>query len=727
MKSKPQPKKSQTISSPPPVTVVKAQENLTISELTNKHRIWALALILFSCVALYWNIYDHQYVLDDLPTIQGNRFVQQGIKGFKDILTTRAWDGYNKDINIAAYRPMQLICYAIEYQFLGRADSRVSHLVNIFYYAVLSVYLYFLFQLLFRNRNMGLAALITAFFIVHPLHSEVVSNLKSRDELLCLMFSILATFHLVKFVDTQKTWQMGLAVFLYFLALLSKETPVVFIPIIPLTLYFFRKELSIGKIIYYTLPFVMALGVFVLIRYKVFDWAGGKAFQHTHLQNPILAAQGFSQITGTKFWVLGKYIQLLFFPHPLTFTYFYNGIPLTKLTDWQSLLSIAFYVGIGLLAIKQFKERTVLSYGILVYLIAIALFSNFFVKIGDAMGERLAFTPSLGYCIVMGFLFSKFLNISPEMENVGAFFKENTRKITSLLALLVLAVLIMGYSWKTHTRNMAWHDNTTLCLTDYPTSPESYILNRQLGLTYFSYVDTVATNKPENLKQALFYFTKAVALDPSNPALWLKYGEAQQRNNEFTSAQVSLQQSLQRDPTNPQTKLKLAEVYRRLGNFAQAIPLLRELHQNPQFTKSYYLNRELALNYYFSKQYPQALPYFQIAYDNVGTNMVDKAVICSDMGALYVNSGDFQNAYKYFTEAIQLHPNYDVPYNGAGVVLYNTRNLQQAITFFEKAFQLNPNNIEAVGNAANTHQQLGNQAKYQEYMALYQRLTGQIK
>ena len=97
------------------------------------------------------------------------------------------------------------------------------------------------------------------------------------------------------------------------------------------------------------------------------------------------------------------------------------------------------------------------------------------------------------------------------------------------------------------------------------------------------------------------------------------------------------------------------------------------------------------------------------------------------MGALYVNSGDFQNAYKYFTEAIQLHPNYDVPYNGAGVVLYNMRNLQQAITFFEKAVQINPNNVEAVGNAANTHQQLGNQAKYQEYMALYQKLTGQVK
>src|SRR6185295_7084766 len=79
-------------------------------------------------------------------------------------------------------------------------------------------------------------------FIAHPIHTEVVANIKSLDEILSFFFFVISLFWLQKFFSTnQKRWML-LAVSSYFASLLSKESAITYLAIYPLVIFFFTKN-----------------------------------------------------------------------------------------------------------------------------------------------------------------------------------------------------------------------------------------------------------------------------------------------------------------------------------------------------------------------------------------------------------------------------------------------------------------------------------------------------
>jgi len=733
-------------------------------------------LVLLSGI-IFSNVSDHQYVLDDLPTIAGNKFVQKGFAGFPEIMFTRAWDGYNADINIAVYRPTQLLMYATEYEFvnppkegevkqgisgvlsglidnlgthnwvssLGLHASGISHLMNVFYYMVLCIFIYLTFVELFQGKYRGLPFIIALIFVVHPLHSEPVSNLKSRDELIALMFSFIAFYNLIRYVDTDKIYYIIIASVMYFVGLLSKETPVAFMGIFPVTFYFFRPHLSYKEIAIKTfLPFVVSFVVYLGMRQYVLEVvAKGIRFKHTHLQNPLLNAKGGSENIGTRLWIWGKYLQLMFFPHPLTFTYFYDGVPILKMTHPKAVASLLIHIVMVWQTFKGLKTRSIYSYALWMYFGTIFLFMHIVISPGDAIGERMAFAATTGFCIFVAWFIYRLLNIQPEMT-IGEFFKANFSKVPSIIALVGFTALLVAFGYKTHTRNMAWHDNTTLCETDYPTSPRSYILNRQLGLTYLAFYDTLSLQKEKfktleeqklhYLTESLKYFRDAVVLDPNNPALWIKYGEASTKNGDLGTATQCYANAYQVQPANINYGIKAAELYRKTAqnlkkeaskkkNYGKAIGILKKIASDPKYVNNHHVNRELALNYYSMQDYNKAEPYFKKALQFAQNNR-DKSIIHSDMASMYYSQERLQEAFDNFRQAVQLFPNYDVPFNGLGVIYYRQGNLQEAARFFVQAYNLNNQNVEAVNNLRSLYQALNNQAEYNRYNQIYQQLTG---
>ncbi len=769
-------------SNPSPSNITETQDrsnqlpdNQEITPVSLKTKLISCILLVLLSAGIFSNISDHQYVLDDLPTIAGNKFVQKGFGGFKEIMLTRAWDGYNADINIAVYRPTQLLMYATEYEFvnppkegevkegisgalsslldnLGTHDliasmgvhpSGVSHLMNVFYYMILCVFIYLTFVELFQGKYRGLPLIIALIFVTHPLHSEAVSNLKSRDELIALMFAFIAFYNLIRYVDTGKIYNIIFAALMYFVGLMSKETPVAFMGIYPVTLYFFRPKMSLMDIAKAIAPFFISFFLYLGMRQYVLEVIyKGVKFKHTHLQNPLLNAEGSEKI-GTRLWIWGKYLQLMFFPHPLTFTYFYDGVPMMKPTHPKALLSLLIHILMLWQTYKGLKTRSVYSYALWFYFGTIFLFMHIVISPGDAIGERMAFAATTGFCIFVAWFIYRALEIRPQMS-ISEFFKANLTKPASILALVGLLALVSAFAYKTHDRNMAWHDNTTLCETDYPTSPRSYILNRQLGLTYLAFHDTLSLQKDKfkesaeqkayYLKESLKYFKDAVVLDPSNPALWAKYAEASTKNNDLNTAMWCYENAYRVQPTNVNYGIRAAEMYRKnTTNFKKeqskqkaykkALSLLKKIIANPQYVNNYHVNREIALNYYMLKDYAQAEPYFTKSLQ-FASNGRDKCIIFSDLASMYYTQERLQEAFDNFRQAITLFPNYDVPFNGIGVIYYRQGNIQEALRYFTQAYNLNNQNLEAIGNLRSVHQALGNQQQAQQFTQIYNQLTG---
>ena len=292
------------------------------------HLIQALILIIVPFI-LYGYSIQFGYVLDDEIVVSENNFVKQGFAGIWDLLSTESFTGYlgeQQDLVAGArYRPLSLITFAIEYAFFG-LNPGISHFINILLYALTALLLFRVLSLFIPNLKdhpwwLG-TSFITAFiFVLHPVHTEVVANIKSRDEILTLLLSLSVIYSSYKNLLFSKVYWLILSVTLFLLALLAKENAITFIAIIPMTFFFFTNH-SLKRILATTAPLLITAIVYIFIRYSVIGYLLDSGKEVTGLMNnPFLGAtQGETLATIT--YTLAHYIKLLFFPHPLTHDYY---------------------------------------------------------------------------------------------------------------------------------------------------------------------------------------------------------------------------------------------------------------------------------------------------------------------------------------------------------------------------------------------------------------------
>ncbi len=677
--------------------------------MNNKNLIPFFIIFLF-CVSIYSNVGSLSYVFDDIPTIVENRFVHKGIGGLREIFSTTLWAGSRTQNAIYSYRPITISTFALEYQIWGLNPS-LSHWMQLGLYVVLCYYIFLLFQHLLKDCYTYLPLFIALVFAAHPIHSEVVCNLKSRDELLSLLFSVMSTYYLSTYVSNNNKIHYYLSTGLYFAALLSKETSVCFLGIIPITLYFFYS-LSVKEIARYMTGFLLVFGLFMGVRAWILANETLPFVNLTHLQNPLKLAQTFSEQQGTKLYILGKYLQLLVLPYNLTFSYFYNDLPIIGLLDWKALLSLIAYVLLLGYVYYRFPKKDLTAYGIMVYLGGIFLFSHILIPFGDAMGERLVFTASLGYCIAIAYLAYCFLDFSA--NTFTEFIQKNTINHQRVIALSLVLLTFVLYGFKVYNRTKAWKDIYTLCETDRKISPNSFLIN--LNLAHFFYLKVLDNpSDKELIRNALHYFKNVSILEPNNVIMWEKHGLMHLLNNDESKATACFQEAIKRTDllfksynkiiltsslTHEQVEKQWEKVYtQRSDAFYPSI---------------YYLFRQIGMSYFHAKNYEKALVYLQEALKGMQT-VHGKAMVYRDLGATYLNMQNYQQAIEYFEEAYKLEPNNYYCNNGLAVCYYQVQQYNEAVTFFENAYRISPNK-EIINNLISVYMQLGNNQK----LAFYQ-------
>lgn len=435
---------------------------------------WLPVLLLLGIpFALYAVAIRFGYVLDDQMVYWQNAYVQKGFAGIRDIFGYDSFMGYfQKKENLfllegGRYRPLSLATFAMEVGLFGEKQTHISHFLNILFYGITGVVLYRVLLGFFPLKENGRwyfsAAFIGALlFVLHPLHSEAVANIKGRDEILALLFSLSALYASLKYFDTDRSGWNWAAGFLLLLGLFAKENALTFLAVIPLTVWFLTKA-PIGRIVTASVPLLLAALVFIIIRYQALGFMldHGKSVGDL-MNNPFLGMTAGEKLA-TTFLTLGWYIKLLFWPHPLTHDYYPYHVPKVDWADWRALLSLALYLGLGIWALLNIKKRQVPAYAILFWLLTLSIVSNLFVSVGTFMNERFAFMPSVAFSLLSGW----FLAIKlPE------WFKEKPNQPYWLG--VGMALLVAGaYSWLTFKRVPEWKDALSLNGSAVKTSPNS--------------------------------------------------------------------------------------------------------------------------------------------------------------------------------------------------------------------------------------------------------------
>ncbi|MFM7595968.1 MAG: hypothetical protein ACKO4Y_07310 [Flavobacteriales bacterium] len=360
----------------------------------------------------YGSSIKNTYALDDeLVTCtdrQEHPLVSKGIAGIPKIFTSAY--ASNEEQNYE-YRPIVLTSFALEKSLFGSTDSWVhlSHVIQLLLYALLGMVLFNTLNSLFSDSKLLQALVITLLFLSLPVHSEVVNSLKNRDELFSLLFSLLALGAALRYVDTRKWKSLGFALLYLLLALLSKKTAMPMLVLIPIALVYFRS-ISWKSVAILSATLLGARILFGLLKKGLIETE--KVREFSIVENPAFE-YNFIQRIPLFFDSLIWYIKQSLLPLDLQCYYGLGSMTVTStFTLGTVLIGIVLLITIGFIgwAFRK-KVHAELNFGIVFFLLAIAGACNLIFPMVGIVGERLAFTASLGICITLVFLFHQFEKI----------------------------------------------------------------------------------------------------------------------------------------------------------------------------------------------------------------------------------------------------------------------------------------------------------------------------
>jgi hypothetical protein len=487
--------------------MAKKQNNQIDKLFVIPNRTWNV-LIVVIVFLFYGNTIRNEFSMDDeyVTTTynQKNKLTELGISGIGKIFTTNSFIDGKQNYE---YRPIALYSFAIEWTLFKNSENRVhiSHFINVLLYAMIGLLLFQLLIYLFQAQSSLFSGLIVILFLIHPIHSEVVNSLKNRDELFSLLFAILAAIYSFKWIDKNKWFYLFLALLFVSLSLLSKKSNLPFIVTIPLMLYFFR-DLSIKKIGITFLALFSVKILFNLVRNHWMNLDDTTTRNFGTFENPLFEL-GFIERIPMFFYTNYLYLEKLLFPYPLAYYYGYDAIELVGFTD------LRFYIGIIIVLIglyfiiNGFMKKSILSFGILFFFLAIGGVANLLSPMVGIFAERFAFSASIGFCIVIVYL----LSLWKKKE-----FEKNHFNFSVAAPMLIIVISSFFYSIN---RNKDWSTKKSLYLADIDKVSKSAKANSLLASEY--QVEAMKLQKEgsisytelmQKVDSAIFYYDQSLKI-----------------------------------------------------------------------------------------------------------------------------------------------------------------------------------------------------------------------
>lgn len=624
------------------------------SDNNNSSLVFILSLI---CAAfaflIYSNTLNHEYAFDDYPTIYGNRITMQGFAGIPTLLHTAFWYGLDGK-NDWLYRPLSMVMFATEWGIAPNKPA-FSHWMNVIWYAITAFVLFKFLVNLFSGKNILLPFAVTMLWIAHPIHTEVIANIKSRDEIMSFLFGILCLNSVLNYTKNAVIKDILMACVFFFLALMSKESAITLLAVIPLMLFIFtdtplKKNITASALI--LLPAV----AYIILRGMVLTSQLNLGEPIPLIDNSLVGANhDFNLEKGTAFFILGKYIMLLFFPITMSSDYSFNAIPLVGLNNPQAILALLFYVGIGIYGLIRLPKKDPIAFGLLFYIITMSVVANVVFLTRSTMADRFLYMPSLGFAIVIIMLLGKLFKINFNDKTDFASWS-NVLNYNKPFTYTMVVILALG-SLKTIARNADWKNDTTIFSADVKNAPGS----SRLRFLYANHMlQDVKQNKvtpdqfENNYNIAIEQFSKCIEIHPDYYESYFGLGDVYVQKKQMDKAMYYYQAIVKQMPDLAMAQNNLGNMYFKIQQYDSAISAL---------------NKAVKL-----------MPDYTDAYNNLGSS--------------YFGKGDYDNAIIAYKKAIELSPTYADAWKNLGSCYGTQKKFDLSIQAFQKAAELDPNSEE---------------------------------
>jgi len=516
----------------------------------------AALLVLLLAVVPYLNSLANGFAFDDPDVVRDNPMVTENPP--TALLTAVYYPG-------ALYRPLTFLTYVANHRVDAGAFG--YHLVNVVLHALVTLAVFLLAR---RLLDSLLAATVAAsLFAVHPVHTEAVSNVVGRAELLAallVLVTLLAEMRAVRprGAAGRQHWGWHVVALLAFAAgVLAKESALTAIGLVAIVVWWTDPARSLARTARAVAPFVAVGIAYLALRIAVVGTLGLPTTPPL-IDNP-LAHVGAAPRVATAMVVLLDYGALLMLPLHLAADYSYNAIPVvTSPLDSRFLLAALVAVAALCLGIVAARRAPVLLLAVLFVAVPLAVTSNVFFPIGTIKAERLLYLPSVGWCLAFGWL--------------AAAAARSHRRV----ALAAVAALVIAFAARTWARNPDWRDNLTLFNVAVLSEPDSAKAHYNLGIAYETRGDfddamvqlrQALSIQPDCAEAAfaigsiyerkgieagaLHWYAQALARDWNYPRAHLSIGSLRYQRGEYDAAEAAFRTGLVLDPRNPRLLLGL--------------------------------------------------------------------------------------------------------------------------------------------------------------------------
>lgn len=621
--------------------------------------------LILSCVFLaYFNTLNNPFIWDDDALVVKNTLVKD-LKFLPKLFSSDLYYGISSGSNF--YRPIQALSYMCDY-YLWQLDPKGYHITNILLQALVSFLVFILINAIVKKTALAFAAAL--FFSVSPVHTEAVSYISGRADMLMGIFLLSS---LILFIKSQGIkYRLSFVILshcLFVLGLLSKELAVVFpIVILAYVYYFKKKPLS-------SIPFFIISGVYLLLRLSI--------FQFITLRPPALTRFPFFLRITVLPKVIFTYLKLLILPTGLHMSRELVR-PVSFLGIFIAWLALGALVA-GCIYLLKYKEKRIIVSFFLAWFIIFLLPQSGLFPINAFVSEHFIYLSSISFFTGLSYLLFRLLK----------------KRVFIFSVFLIL----LSYGLLTHSRNLEWGNPRVFFERIIKYSPDSFQAYNNLGLEY---------ERSLELDKALDCYKNALMIMPdlleahSNLAnVYFKMGRFDDCEKEYLIVEKTAPPNKAGEVAN-----NIGALYEMQGKPDAAVlkyrsalkldPSLKFSHFNIARIELLRGNRgvvALEILSSLSEELQKDNPVLKIIYDflKAEKGMPPAAAFYNDLGVKFAESMFFNESILAFDRALELDLSYADAHFNLGLAYLNKGLEGRAVSEFKFALKIDPGHSKASG------------------------------
>ncbi|MDP2941526.1 MAG: tetratricopeptide repeat protein [Candidatus Omnitrophota bacterium] len=621
------------------------------------------SLILLACLIFYANSLFNPFIWDDEGLIIKNTLIRNP----QHILRVFTPDLYSSVFSSSNfYRPLQFVSFSADYR-LWQLNPFGYHLTNIILQGLVSCCVFLFLLAICRKADISLAGALL--FAVNPLHTEAVTYISGRADLLMGLFALLS---LILFIRGR----LALSLIAFALSLLSKELAVVFPAVIIAYAFFYSRE-NFKQPFYFTrriVPFI-ALDLAYLALRIVFLKFTPFLFGANFLQPPFwLRMAVFPE-------VIFSYCKLLLLPLDLHM----SRAPMES-PDWARI--VLLWLALSLIALffisvlRQKKAGRNLCF-MLVWALAFFLPQSGILPINAMVAEHFIYLSSISFFFLLAYLLRRYLRAG--------------------LFIFAVSGLVFFYGALTIAQNYRWRDPIAFYKRVIKFSPKSFMAHNNLRLQY----ERKGLYDPalDECKQALEIRPWAAETRYALAKLYYKTGKFPQAEQSYLAlekaAHFEKAAELQRN---------IGVLYEKEGRLNDALARFklalrldpRQLPIRLDIARLYLFREEIGpakeeITGFLSGFYPagksKEIPVKIILEYLKEARVFDSAfALYNDLGIKFAGAGSFAEAEVFFQRLLEQVPDFAGGYFNLGLLYWKAGRLGEAEAAFRTALALDPSN-----------------------------------